>query len=84
MARWEKGSRTFGNGDIGRRELGAEEQGGEGTVKILREVGEGFLLAVDDEVVWRVVRELYRLDIGNMTPVQALVTLNEWQGRLKA
>jgi hypothetical protein len=29
------------------------------------------------------VRELYRLDIANMTPVQALVMLNAWQGRLR-
>jgi hypothetical protein len=30
-----------------------------------------------------VLRELYRLDIANLTPVQALVALNEWQGWLR-
>ena len=42
------------------------------------------LLAGDDEAAWAVLRELYRLDIANMTPVQALVTLNEWQTKLKS
>jgi hypothetical protein len=41
------------------------------------------LVPADDEAVWRVIRELYSLDIANLTPVQALVTLNEWQGRLR-
>ncbi len=52
-------------------------------VKAVREVGRGLLLPLDDEGVWAVVHELYGLDIANLTPVQALVTLNEWQGRLR-
>ena len=34
---------------------------------------------------WReVIRELAQVDIANMTPVQALVLLNELQGRVRA
>jgi DNA mismatch repair ATPase MutS len=93
MARWEHGSRALrgeqgGGGeserkDVGDRDLWAEEPKEERTVRVVRDVGEGLLLPADDDVVWSVVRELYRLDIANMTPVQALVTLNDWQGRLK-
>lgn len=52
-------------------------------VKVVREVAEGLLLAGDDEAAWAILRDLYRLDIANMTPVQALVTLNEWQASLR-
>jgi DNA mismatch repair protein MutS len=55
----------------------------ERAVKAVREVSEGLLLAKNDETVWQVIREMYRLDIANMTPVQALVMLNLWQSRLK-
>lgn len=55
----------------------------EKTVKAVREVGERLLLPADDEVVWAVLRELYGLDIANLTPVQALVVLNELQSKLK-
>jgi len=51
--------------------------------KVLREVGERYLLPVDDEELWEVIRRLYTLDIGNTTPVQALVLLNELQQMLK-
>jgi len=51
--------------------------------RALREVGDGLLVPADDEVVWQVICELYSLDIANLTPVQALVMLNEWQGRLR-
>jgi DNA mismatch repair protein MutS len=64
----------------------AEERGkkeGERGIKVVREVGRGVLLPADDEAVWAVLRELYGLDIANLTPVQALVALNEWQGRLR-
>jgi len=44
---------------------------------------ERLLVPADDEVVWAVVRELFGLDIGNLTPVQALVVLNELQQRLR-
>jgi DNA mismatch repair protein MutS len=36
-----------------------------------------------DNVVWEAMREIYRLDIANMTPVQALVLLNELQQLLR-
>jgi DNA mismatch repair protein MutS len=52
-------------------------------VKVVREVGERLLLPDDDEAVWAVLRELYGLDIANLTPVQALVALNELQNKLK-
>jgi DNA mismatch repair protein MutS len=51
--------------------------------RAVREMGERLLVPADDAEVWDVVRELYRLDIANLTPVQALVMLNEWQGRLR-
>ena len=34
-------------------------------------------------MVWKVVQALYSLDIANLTPVQALVALNEWQSWLR-
>ena len=51
--------------------------------RIVREVTDGLWVPADDEAVWHVVRRLYRLDIANLTPVQALVILNEWQGLLR-
>jgi len=72
---------------MGRLE-GAEEQGS----RALREIGpsylsgtaqERLLVPADDEVVWAVLRELFGLDVANLTPVRALVTLNEWQQRLR-
>jgi DNA mismatch repair protein MutS len=39
------------------------------------------LLGVDEATVWAILRELYHLDIANMTPVQALVALNDLQSR---
>jgi DNA mismatch repair protein MutS len=68
------------------RLAGSEDErmrGKEQETRAVREVGEGLMVPGDDEVVWRVVRELYRLDIANMTPVQALVMLNAWQGWLR-
>jgi DNA mismatch repair protein MutS len=55
----------------------------ERAIQAVREVRDGLMVPDDDEAVWRVVRELYRLDIANMTPVQALVMLNAWQSRLR-
>ena len=37
----------------------------------------------DDAALWPVVRELFGLDIANLTPIQALLTLNEWQRRVR-
>jgi DNA mismatch repair protein MutS len=48
----------------------------------LAEGGQPTLYAVGEATVWAVLRELYHLDIANMTPVQALVVLNELQSRL--
>lgn len=44
---------------------------------------DSFLLPADDKAVWDVVREIFRVDIANMTPIQALVLLNELQRKLK-
>jgi DNA mismatch repair protein MutS len=51
--------------------------------RLVKEVTNGLWIPADDEAVWRVVRLLYSLDVANLTPVQALVTLNEWQGLLR-
>lgn len=59
------------------------ESGLESQTRAVREVGPGLLLPDDDEAVWAMLRELYRLDIANLTPVRALVMLNEWQSRLR-
>jgi DNA mismatch repair protein MutS len=59
---------------------------------VLREVREPYLvggeedpllLPVDDAALREVIRELFGVDIANLTPVQALVRLNEWQRRLR-
>jgi len=49
----------------------------------VKQAQERLLVPTDDEVVWAVVREVFGLDIGNLTPVQALVVLNELQQRLR-
>jgi DNA mismatch repair protein MutS len=77
MARLEKAKREI---DSGRNWDAKEEREG----KALREIGDRLLLPAGDEAAWAVLRELYCLDIANLTPVQALVALNEWQGRLRA
>jgi len=46
------------------------------------EGGPPTLYAVEEATVWTVLQELYHLDIANMTPIQALVVLNELQSRL--
>jgi DNA mismatch repair protein MutS len=40
------------------------------------------LQGLDKAAVWALLRELYSLDIANMTPIQALVALNDLQSRL--
>jgi len=52
-------------------------------IHTLREIGPHWRAPTDDDSVWAVVRELYDLDITNLTPVQALVLLNGWQSQLK-
>ena len=37
----------------------------------------------DDAATQEVLRELRTLDIANLTPVQALIALNDWQMRLR-
>jgi len=69
-----------------------ENRGAGREVKALREVTppwpqkppERLLLPVDDGIVWEVVRKIYGADIANLTPVQALVLLNELQQKLKS
>ncbi|UCC62573.1 MAG: DNA mismatch repair protein MutS, partial [Anaerolineae bacterium] len=60
-----------------------ENQEIERAAKDLHQVGERLLLPADDEAAWLVLRELFGLDIANLTPVQALVMLNELQAKLK-
>jgi hypothetical protein len=43
---------------------------------------ESALAGIDKQAVWEVLRELYHVDVANMTPVQALVLLNELQVKL--
>lgn len=50
---------------------------------LARRAQESLLVPADDEAIWMVVRELFGLDIANLTPVQALVILNELQGQLR-
>jgi DNA mismatch repair protein MutS len=40
-------------------------------------------VARDEQAIWMVVRHLFGLDIANLTPVQALVVLNELQQQLR-
>jgi DNA mismatch repair protein MutS len=67
-------------GDTGARESGDLEIR---AVRAVQEVGEGLLVSADDRIVWGVIRDLYSLDIANLTPVRALVILNEFQVRLR-
>ena len=46
-------------------------------------LGEELLLPAGDATLREVVRELFQADVANMTPVRALVLLNQWQGRLR-
>ena len=48
-----------------------------------RSLGDDLLLPADDPLVWSILRELYRLDIANLTPLEALIRLNAWQQQLK-
>lgn len=64
------------------------ETGGAGSderqVRVVREVGDHLFLPADDGQVWDVIRELYSMDIANLTPVEALVALNKWQSWLRS
>jgi DNA mismatch repair protein MutS len=82
--------------DVMQRLEGVGEQGlalsGTERGRALREAALPYLAAeapeqpsvpADDAAIWAVLRELFGLDIANLTPVQALVVLNEWQQRLR-
>jgi DNA mismatch repair protein MutS len=47
------------------------------------EPGEADLLVDDQAALREVIRELFRADIANMTPLRALIQLDEWQQRLR-
>lgn len=44
---------------------------------------EALLLPADDVALREVIRELFSVDVANITPVQALVRLNDWQRQLR-
>ena len=46
-------------------------------------VGDQLILPASDPQVWQIIDHLYQLDIANLTPIAALVRLNEWQQQLK-
>jgi DNA mismatch repair protein MutS len=50
---------------------------------IIRETEAPYQAPAEDGARQAVLHELDGLDIANLTPVQALVTLNEWQARLR-
>ncbi|MFN2225440.1 MAG: DNA mismatch repair protein MutS, partial [Anaerolineae bacterium] len=56
----------------------AQEQG-----TAVREDSSEYTVPGRGNEVGRVIRELCAVDIANLTPVQALVALNEWQARLR-
>jgi hypothetical protein len=45
--------------------------------------GEPLLLPGDDAALREVIRALFSTDVANITPVEALVRLNEWQKQLR-
>jgi DNA mismatch repair protein MutS len=60
--------------------------------RVLQEIGQPYLAGAgqepllvpkDDQAIWMVIRQLFGLDIANLTPVQALVVLNELQQQLR-
>jgi DNA mismatch repair protein MutS len=50
----------------------------------VRERSSEYAIPGQEREVENVIRELCAVDIANLTPVQALVALNEWQGRLRS
>ncbi len=52
-------------------------------VRPLYRTGGEMLAGADDELAWAVLRELFRLDVANLTPMRALLLVNEWQQRLR-
>jgi hypothetical protein len=41
------------------------------------------LLPADDAALRQVIRDLFSVNVANLTPVQALVRLNDWQRQLR-
>ncbi len=95
MERLEGAGERRSRGTEGQGSGGAGGQGGRGAeeqkARAVREVGALYLPAdappgqppADEEMIWAVLCELFGLDIANLTPVQALVILNDLQDRLK-
>ena len=54
-----------------------------GVFCVVGEEGEHPALPGDDEAAWAALQEILELDIANLTPVQALVALNDLQQRLR-
>ena len=65
------------------REAQASYPVGKTEERLLVPVDDSSTELVEAKTVWAVLRELGGLDIANLTPVQALVVLNELQQRLK-
>jgi len=75
MARLTRDERSRGPEAMALRELSGTYMAGHAQERLL--------VPADDEVIWAILRELFGLDIANLTPVQALVVLNELQQRLR-
>jgi DNA mismatch repair protein MutS len=78
--------RQDGQGPAGRDSAGSDfepEMASAGRAGAVREAGSPYLPSADGDEVRQIVRELGAVDIANLTPVQALVALNDWQGRLR-
>jgi DNA mismatch repair protein MutS len=72
-------------GAMALQEIGASYLAGEGQERVVggRGAAGRLLVPAGDEVVWAVLRELFGLDVANLTPVRALVMVNDWQQRLR-
>jgi len=72
-------------GAMALQEISAPYLAGEGQERSVRGRGAPgrLLVPAGDEVVWAVLRELFGLDVANLTPVRALVMVNDWQQRLR-
>ena len=72
-------------GAMALQEISAPYLAGEGQERGVRGRGAPgrLLVPAGDEVVWAVLRELFGLDVANLTPVRALVMVNDWQQRLR-
>jgi DNA mismatch repair protein MutS len=46
-------------------------------------IGNKLLVSDNDPLIWEIADALYQLDIANLTPIEALMQLNQWQQDLK-